>query len=128
MEFFAHNKDQLSQWLYNSNIHDSILVSCCYNICDKSLYVEAWNPIFDEKISFVFRDILYICFEKKDEYEFDRDSWKTIGSLTLEPIESCKEQFGCHISTDASMAVYLVFQFLSGSELHVVSKGCQGDG
>ena len=121
MEFYSNTNDQLRRWLYNSNIHDSTLVACYYNVCDKSLTVEAWNPIFMDKISLAFNDVLYVCFEKNEEYEFAVDSWKTISSLTLEGMESCKTQINDN-QINNPMPLHLVFQFLSGSELHIISR------
>ena len=114
--FNSSNIELLKQYIYYSNIHDSKVEVLLYNMNEKSLAIKAVNSIFGDKIDFIFDEVKSILFLSNNE-QVDRE---TIISLTVEEDYSLfkflKNEYY------VSKPVYLLFQMLSGDELHIISE------
>ena len=114
--FNSSNIELLKQYIYYSNIHDSKVEVLLYNMNEKSLTIKAVNSIFGEKIDFIFDEVKSILFLSNNE-QVDHE---TIISLTVEEDYSLFKFFKNEYYV--SKPVYLLFQMLSGDELHIISE------
>lgn len=119
MHFF--NNDELAnlkKYLYYSYIHDSKVQSVDYDAETRILKISSFNPIYNVKIDFIFKDVkinlLINCigFGKR----------KTILSLTVEEDFSYLKEFTSICGDYLNDSIYMVFQMFSGDEWHIVSK------
>lgn len=115
-QFDRCKRNELRNYLYQSNIHDAELKECGYDRGKKTLTVKTINPIHGGKINFTFGEIRAILFAIGDSFGSD----KTIISLTVEEdyshLQNCTQVCGKELED----SVYLLFQMLSGDELHIV--------
>lgn len=117
MEFTKCNREQLDEFLFNSQIHDSKIVDMYYGFSDSTLKIKAFNSIDSVTYNFIFIDVqLELVIKSKGIGSQD-----TIISLTIEPDYSYLAKYikGNYINEDC---LYLVFQMFSGDELHIISK------
>lgn len=120
MPSFNKNESQkLKEFLYNSCFHDANIESIRYDCKKKELSIEAFNPIFDIRIKFVFSDVK-LSFSIKGDCDEARE---TILSLTLEEDFSYLYKYFHKKEEEYTEDVlYLLFQMFSGDELHILSE------
>lgn len=109
---------ELTEFLYYSNIHDAQLESVKYEQGESRLKIEAFNPIFHVKINFTFHNVgIVLAMSSNKPGRQD-----TIISLTAEEDFSYLQKYIKQYSTHFEDSLYLLFQMLSGDELHIVSR------
>lgn len=114
------NKIQkLKDWLYQSNVHDAEIYNIEYDCKGRTLKIEVYNPIFNNKICFHFLNIEIVLSIKGKEF----GDPNTIISLTVEDDFTYLQRYLPKYSDQADSSIYMLFQLLSGDELHIVSKG-----
>ena len=109
---------KLKEYLYYSQIHDSIIESVKYNIKDEKLDIKAAIPMNGEKIHIAFSDVLFFLTACGNGYGAN----DTILSLTVEDDLSYPEECMQTCGVDFDDSVYVLFQMFSGKEIHVVSR------
>jgi len=117
-KFDSFHIEALKEYLYHSNIHDAKIEIIGYDIEKKKLMIKAVNPIFDDKISFVFDEIKVVLFVSSNEM----GSRKTIISLTAEEDCSYLKKITNVCDDWLCNSIYLLFQMFSGDELHILSE------
>lgn len=117
-QFDKKQEEDLKDFLFNSNIHDSIIESVQFNEQHDMLIIQSLNRIYNERIVIMFDRIKCVTYIKGNESENN----KIILSLTVEE----KSQYQKHFHEDClaflNNSVYLLFQMFSGDELHIVSE------
>ena len=109
MLFDITNVSDLIEFLRGTSIHDSIIENYNYTGDNNRFDLRVFNPIFKEKMNFVFNGVECLKFLRGHEIGCS----KTINSLTVE--DSCSE-----LCYGAENMIYLLFQMFSGDELHIV--------
>lgn len=109
--------EELKEYLYNSSIHDAILENLRYEQGEESLKIETFNPNFNVKINFTFYDVRVALATRGNDF----GSRETIISLTVEDF-SYLLNYIQKFSESMESSLYLLFQMLSGDELHIVSR------
>lgn len=112
------NINELHKILYNSDVHDAKIENIQYSCEDDSIIVLLHNSIFDVDISFKFFNV-GLALTIKGEWPGNRD---TILSLTAENDASCLQSFLIKHDIRVEESLYMMFQMLSGGELHIISK------
>ena len=116
--FNKNNTKELKEFLYNSYCHDAKLKNVKYNCREDSIKIELFNPIFNVKIDLTFLNI-GVALAIKGDWSGNRE---TIISLTVEEDFSYLQNYLLKYSEYIGDSLYLLFQMLSGDELHIVSK------
>ncbi len=109
---------ELKEFLHESCIHDSKVECMRYKFVEDSLIIEAFNPIFNVKIIFTFRNVKIALFVRGNGI----GSCDTILSLTVEDDFSYLHNYILKHVEGAESHLYLLFQMFSGDELHILSK------
>ena len=113
-----NNIKELKEFLYNSCVHDATLKNIIYDYSNGNIRIELLNLIFNVKIDLTFLDI-EIALTVKGEWSENRE---TIISLTAEEEFSYLENYRIKHGEYMGDSLYMLFQMLSGDELHIVSK------
>lgn len=116
--FYKDNINDLEELLYNSYVHDSKIENIRYKKDDDSIKIELFNPIFNVKTYLTFCGVEVSLAIKGKEY----GNSETIISLTVEKDFSYLHKYLTQYSERIEDSLYLLFQMLSGDELHIVSK------
>ena len=90
----------------------------CVPLSSDVIKIELYNPIFDVKIDLTFLDIV-ITLSIKGDWPGNR---ATLISLSVEKNLSYLQKSLLKANEYMEDALYLLFQTLSGDELHIVSK------
>lgn len=117
-KFQKKNIRELKEFVYNSYIHDAEVSSVRYKWHEDQLKIETVNPIFHVSTDFTFCGIELMFAVKCEEYS----GHDTIISLSVEEDFSYLQNHIPKYAGDAAEALYLLFQTLSGDELHIVAK------
>ena len=117
-KFDRSQMQALKECLYNSYIHDAQIETLKYDRKNRILVIDTVNLIFKVKINLIFEGVkVFLSISGKEHGDCD-----TIISLTAEEdysyLMNCTEVCGNCIED----SLYLVFQMLSGDELHIVSE------
>lgn len=115
--FDRTNSKALREYLYYSNIHDAELKALHYNGEENILTIEAFNLIFDQRISFTFENITALIFVNSSEL----GNRRAIASLTIEEDYSYTKSCAKRVESDFVNSLCLLFQMFSGDELHIVA-------
>lgn len=116
-KFTKLQTEKLKAYLYNSNIHDAKIETMSYDGEKRKLIIVAVNSILNDVITFVFEDVEIILYTIGNEI----GSHKTIISLTVEEEYSYIKNY-IRIQNNSHLScIYMLFQMLSGDELHIVS-------
>lgn len=115
--FSKSNIEKLKEVLYNSYVHDAKIKSVKYECGDNSLNIEMFNSIFQVIINVIFLDIQLAFLVSGNNL----GSRETVISLTLEEDYSYLQNYVPEHRGKIDH-LYLLFQMLSGDELHIVSK------
>ena len=121
MQVFDKNTiRELKRYLYSSScVHDAEITNIQYK--DDDIVVEAYNPIENKRIKWLFHDVETAVVLKGHWFG---DS-KTIIGLTIEDDLSFFNSIIQHKEENKAGAandLYLVFEQLSGHEFHIVTK------
>ena len=121
MQVFDKNTiRELKKYLYSSScVHDAVITNIQYK--DDDIIVEAYNPIENKRIRWLFHDVETVVVLKGHWFG---DS-KTIIDLTVEDNLSFLNSIIQHNEASKAGAandLYLVFEQLSGHECHIVTK------
>lgn len=108
----------LKDTLYHSYIHDARLESLKYSAMRKELSIEVYNPIFNIGLSFTFLDVGVMFAISSGEVQ----GREIIISLTVEDDATYLQQYIPEYSDNCENTLYLLFQMLSGDELHIVAR------
>lgn len=117
-KYTKSNIEELKAFLYDSYVHDANLGYVEYSCKDDRIKIELYNPIFDVKIDLTFLDIV-ITLSIKGDWPGNR---ATLISLSVEKNLSYLQKSLLKANEYIEDALYLLFQMLSGDELHIVSK------
>lgn len=117
-KYTKSNIEELKAFLYDSYVHDANLGYVEYSCKDDRIKIELYNPIFDVKIDLTFLDIV-ITLSIKGDWPGNR---ATLISLSVEKNLSYLQESLLKANEYMEDALYLLFQMLSGDELHIVSK------
>lgn len=109
---------ELKEIIYNSCVHDAKLENVRYECGEDLIKIELFNSIFNVKIDLTFRNIGIVLAIKGEAY----GSRETIISLTAEEDFSYLQNYLPKHSEGFEDSLYLLFQMLSGDELHIVAK------
>lgn len=118
------NIKELEEFIYYSYIHDAKLTSVKYDADGNILRIEASNPIFNAKIDLTFHDVSVVFAISGNE----PGSSDTIISLTAEEDFSYLHNYLKQYNNNLRDSLYLLFQMLSGGELHIVSRSVTAEG
>lgn len=113
-----NNINELREILFNSYVHDAELENVEYNYKQGSIKIILYNPIFNAKMDLTFNDIV-TALAIKGGWNGSRE---TIISLTAEEDFSYLQNYLHNYGEFIEDSLYLLFQMLSGDELHIVSK------
>ena len=117
-KFNKRNIDELKKHLYDSYVHDSKIVSFeCYFGKD-SIQIELFNLIFNQRIKFIFNKIDLTLITKGNF----GGSKETVSSLTAEENFAYLQKYVSNYNDFSDESIYMVFQFFSGNELHIVAQ------
>jgi len=108
----------LNDYLYYSDIHDARIKLSSYDRSHGILTVETINPIHNTMMTFIFKDVKIILSAISKESVYS----KTIISLTVEDDYSCFQNWGHIYGNNFGNSLYLLFQMLSGDELHIICE------
>lgn len=109
---------ELKDFLYNSYVHDAEIENVEHNYGQDYIRIALFNPIFNVKMDLTFKNVEIALAIKGKEY----GSPKTIISLTAEEDFSYLHTYLPKHSECIEGSLYMLFQMLSGDELHIVSK------
>ena len=112
------NTKELKEYLYNSCVHDATLESIRYNCENDTIKIQLYNQLFDVKINLTFHNI-GIVIAVRGEWPGNRT---TLISLTVEEDYSYFQNSNLKNCECVEDSLYMLFQLLSGDELHIVSK------
>lgn len=116
--FDKNNIKELSTYIYNSCTHDAIIEKISYKHRKDCIIIELFNSIFNVKINFAFCNVdTVLAIKGKEQVDCE-----TIISLTLEDDLSYLKTYLPMHSESVDDSLYLLFQMLSGGELHIVAK------
>lgn len=121
--FNRNNIEELNDFLYNSNCHDSTLNSLKYDIIKDTITVELFNPIYKTKMRLTFRNVITML-TLKGEWGGSRE---TVSSITVEKDFSYFKHYPLQHTGDIEDSLYLLFQMFSGDEIHIVAKEVVAD-
>lgn len=128
-EFEKEQIEALSDFLYNSHIHDALLESFQYDRAAGLLKVRAVNRIDGLYIDMTFYDVIMLL-SVRGIYGNRTTDCRTILSLGIEQdypqiaedypqiAEDCLKKHG----KDSSNMLYMLFQMFSEDEIHVLFK------
>lgn len=110
--------NELKEFLYNSNDHDSEIQEINYEREKNSLCIRIFNPIYKTGLNITFKEVK-IFISINGSYPLSRD---TIIVICLEDdysfIQNCM-----HVGKISEKDnLYLLFQMLSGDEFHIVAR------
>ena len=108
----------LREYLYHSYVHDAVIEATDYDRKEKKLTIKAFNPIWNSRMHFTFEKVKVILNISGNE----PGSSETIVSLTAEGDYSYLQNYINGYSDGQPDYVYILFQMLSGDELHIVSQ------
>lgn len=117
-KFDKNSLKEIKDFLYNSCVHDAELENIGYNCEEDTIKIELFNPIFNGKINLTFHNIK-IALAIKGKTHGSRE---TIISLTAEEDFSYLQNYLPNYVEGIENSLYLLFQMLSGDELHIVSR------
>ena len=121
-EFEKEQIEALSDFLYNSHIHDALLESFQYDRAAGLLKVRAVNRIDGLYLDMTFYDVIMLL-SVRGIYSNRTTDCRTILSLGIEQdypqiAEDCLKKHG----KDSSNMLYMLFQMFSEDEIHVLFK------
>ena len=99
-KFSKSNMKELKKLLYNSCVHDASMENLEYRCREDCIKIELLHPYFNYQLG----------------------SRETVISLTVEEDYSYLQTYLSKCNEYPENALYLLFQMLSGDELHIVSK------
>lgn len=112
------NIKELREFLYHSYDHDAKFKSVIYDYSEGNLKIALFNPFFDVEIDLIFFNV-EMTLAVKGDWSKDRE---TVISITAEEDFSYLQNYLIKRSEWMEDSLYMMFQMLSGDELHVVSK------
>ena len=116
--FDTLKKAQLIDYLYTIHIHDSKIESIQNDREKSSVTIQFYNQVFNDRLTIVFKNV-------KKQYKikgFYQNNEKTVNSLTVEDDYSYIRSHTGLSKEDIDDSLYLILQFFSGDEFHIVSK------
>ena len=117
-KFSKSNMKELKKLLYNSCVHDASMENLEYRCREDCIKIELLHPYFNYQLDMTFHNI-ELVFAKKGQ---ELGSRETVISLTVEEDYSYLQTYLSKCNEYPENALYLLFQMLSGDELHIVSK------
>ena len=117
-KFEKSSLKELRAYLYDSAVHDATIEKIDCNYGADCMEISLWNPFFKRRIDLTFRNIELVFARKGKEF----GSRDTVISLTAEEDTSYLQTYLSTCSEYPEGALYLLFQMLSGDELHIVAK------
>ena len=118
IKFDKSQYNALRTFLLASYVHDAQIEKFNYDHDVGTLYICAMNHFYRKKYRFSFLGLKSILFVNNHQY----GSYETINSLTVEDNTTLTES-PVYISDDHhSQYLYLLFQLISGDEIHIVSR------
>lgn len=118
VRFDKGNTKELKEFLYTSCVHDAQMESVRYKCEEHILEIKLLNPIFNKEIDFAFCDVETVLSITSNERKDNR----AIISITAEENFSYLHNYIPTYSKCIEDSIYLLIQFFSGNELHIVSK------
>lgn len=115
--FVKSSSEALKKTLGTGVIHDAELQHICY-AKDGRVRIETYNSFYKQKINFVFCDVKGFI-ATKGNWAGQRT---TIVSLTVEEDFSLFLQVAPDFQKEGGDALYLLFQMLSGDEIHIAAS------
>ena len=117
-KFDKHQIEDLKQWLLESNVHDSQIYFLKYDQEKGILKLRMFNPFFDVGINFIFEEVMVFLSINSDELS----NRKTVLGVTVEDDFSYLQNCTGVCDGDISSSLYLLFEIVSGDQLHIVCK------
>ena len=118
MNFSKKNIRTLKDFIYYGYSHDAVLESFTYNGNGETAKIEFFNPIYKIKTTMIFSDIEVVLMTKGD-WGGERE---TIISLSAKDDFSYLQAYLPKCNAYSEDSLYLLFQTVSGDELHIVAK------
>lgn len=115
------NKSQINElknYLYTSNIHDSVIKNVLYERAQKTLTIKISTPINNQEINIHFLDVHTVLFISGKEL----GNSDTILSLSIEDNYSNLQTNSSMFDKNIINSLYMMFQMFSGDELHIASQ------
>ncbi len=120
MKFNKQKIEELKSAIQNSYAHDARIKSAEYDFCENALKIKAFNAIFNTKIELVAKNV-ELTFTVEGDFNYPGSN-DTIISLTVEADFSYLKNYINNCKKFKEDTIYLLFQMLSGAELHIVAK------
>lgn len=117
-KFDRSSIEELKECLYYSDTHDAVIESISYKRCDGCLIIEVFNPILNVKTDLIFHDVEIALSVKGDSF----GNCEAISIIVAEDDFSYLQRHMPNYSGNAELSVYLLFEMISGDELHIVAK------
>ena len=117
-KFDKTGANELRELLYDSYVHDAELKNIECERGKDRIKMELVNSIFNQKIELTFINVGLVFATKGKAY----GNRETVISLTVEEDYSYLQNYVPNCSEGLDDSLYLLFQMLSGDELHIVSK------
>ena len=116
-KFRKNDTAELKKTLYYSDVHDTELTQIC-TMQDGQIKIETYNPICNKNIDFLFYDVkVFIAI--KGAWGGSRT---TVIAATVEEDLSYVKPFLLNYEDAKEHDLYMIFQMLSGDELHIVAS------
>lgn len=120
MKFNKQKIEELKSAIQNSYAHDARIKSAEYDFCENALKIKAFNAIFNMEIELIAKNV-ELTFTVGGDFNYPGSN-DTIISLTAEDDFSYLTNYINDCKKFKGDSVYLLFQMLSGAELHIVTK------
>ena len=117
-KYDKRNTAELKKFIYNSCAHDAKIENIEYKCGEGSIKIEFSNSFFNVRTEMLFQDLEIVFAVKGKEY----GNRETVISLTLEEDYSYLRTYLLERNEFPEGCLYLLFQMLSGDELHIVSR------
>ena len=118
IRFDRSQYNALRTFLSASYVHDAQIEKFNYDHDVGALYVYATNHFYRRNYRFSFLSLKSILFVKNHQF----GSYETINSLTVEDNTTLTESPIYIADNQHSQYLYLLFQLISGDEIHIVSR------
>lgn len=118
LKFDKTCKNELKNFIFESNIHDARLMDLQYDNRQKTMSVKVVSSIYNKAMLLLFQNIQIISYIKGDEL----GDANTILSLTIEDDYSQITDGRRLLKNVQNDCIYFLFQMFSGDELHIISK------
>ena len=121
MKYTKHQSNELVDFIYNSCMHDSVLVGVTYDASKKKTILILDNHYFSRKMYFEFEEtVLFMQRNNITDEKLDENHYRTINYIGIE-----ENTNGLPRDLDIDDRIYILIQFFSMDEIHIVANSVE---